>query len=107
MFMVMSEYYQQLAPWLLEPINRTHRLFLENHIELLSPQYEQFLTRLINKYKDHPGERQELRMRQELSRDIRAYHEYRSQGHSHDVKESIRDAYVNKFGALLLDMPLN
>lgn len=102
MFMVMSEYYQQLAPLLLEPINRTHRLYLENHPELLSVEHQQFLAQLIKKYNDHSSERQELYLRLELLRDIR---ERVQKGCGHDAKEVIRDVYVNRFGGLILDIP--
>ncbi|GAC1618263.1 MAG: hypothetical protein NVS4B11_08220 [Ktedonobacteraceae bacterium] len=91
-----SEYYQRLSPWLIEPINRTHRLYLETHLELLSDEYEHFLTLLIGEYDDHPEEQQRLRVRHELLRDIRM---------SGISIPSIRHAYVNRFGGLLLDMP--
>lgn len=96
MFMVMSEYYQRFAPWLVQPIDQTHRLYLETHLELLSNEYEQFLTLLISEYSDDPDEQQRLRIRQELLRDIRI------RGIS---IPSIREAYVNKFGGLILDVP--
>ena len=102
MFMVMSDYYQQLAPLLLEPINRTHRLYLENHLELLSEEHQQFLARLVNECNDHSSERQELRIRQELFRDIR---ERSKKERNWNTKEFIRAAYVNKFGGLTLDIP--
>ncbi len=95
--MVMSEYYQELAPWLLKPISRAHRLYLESHPELLSEKHRELLAQLVSEDRDSSGE---LRVRHELLRDILAH-----TGKERDVRLSIRDAYVNKFGALMLDIP--
>ncbi len=95
--MVMSDYYQELAPWLLKPINRAHRLYLESHPELLSEKHRELLAQLVSEDRDLSGE---LRIRHELLRDILEY-----AGKQRDVRHSIRDAYVNKFGALMLDIP--
>ncbi|GAC1459386.1 MAG: hypothetical protein PVSMB2_17420 [Ktedonobacteraceae bacterium] len=94
--MAISEHYQRLSPWLIEPINRTHRLYLETHLDLLSTECEHFLALFIGEYKDHPEEQQRLRVRLELLRDIRM---------GGISIPSIRYAYVNKFGGLLLDIP--
>lgn len=94
--MALTECYRKLAPWLFEPISQTHRLYLETHLELLSAESTQLLKHLIAEYHDQPNELQPLRLRQLLLQDA-----YARGG----TVQAVREAYVNLFGGLLLDLP--
>jgi WD40 repeat protein len=73
------------------------RQYLENHLELLRDESEQFFTVIISKSQDNPELVSKLRNSLELLRTIRA------QG---GTKEAVRDAYADEFGAFTaLDLP--
>jgi len=94
--MAITECYQKLAPWLTEPISRINRVYLETHLELLASEFEHFLELLIREHHDHPYE-QQLRIRQQL------LHDARERG---GTVQAVRAAYVNMFGGLILDLPV-
>ena len=95
--MSMAECYQALTPWLCASFDRTSRVYLETHLELLSEQNFQFLELFTSEYKDDPREKQHIRTCLQLLRDAR------SRG---GTQEAVRAAYTNIFGGLLLDLPV-
>src|SRR5713226_3822555 len=73
------------------------RQYLENHLELLQDESEQFFTILIDKSKDDPDLVEKLR----TSRDL--LHTVRTHG---STKAAVRDAFTGEFNAFLaLDLP--
>jgi hypothetical protein len=94
--MLMTGCYQKLAPWMCIPVDRASRAYLEEHLELLASEFEQFLERFIHEHHDRPDEQQRLRALQRLLRDSR------TRG---GTRQAVREAYINMFGGLILDLP--
>jgi hypothetical protein len=96
--MSMIECYEKLSAWLCcVPIGRASRAYLETHLDLLTSEIEQFLELFIDLHSDCPHERQWLRIMQGLLQDAN------TRG---GTRRAVRDAYVNEFGGLILDLPL-
>lgn len=94
--MSMAEHYQKLAPWLSMPVGRTNREYLEAHLELLAEPVSEFLALFVNEYNDNPRQHQRLRSQLHLLQDAR------NRGRT---PQAVREAYVNLFGGLILDLP--
>lgn len=94
--MSVTEYYQKLMPWLMEPLGQSNCCYLEMHRELLDDGCEQLLTSFISEHHDQPDELRRLRIRQMLLRDAR------TRG---GTEQAIQAAYVNMCGGLVLHLP--
>ncbi len=94
---MITECYEKLVPWLAEPIGWINRLYLETHLDLLANEFEHFLELFIREHQDRPAEQKLLRIRQHLLRDAR------TRG---GTVEAVRAAYVNMFGGLILELPV-
>jgi hypothetical protein len=94
--MLMIECYQKLSTWLCSSTNRASRAYLETHLDLLTGEIERFLELFIGEHSDSPAEQQRLRTMQALLQDTRA---------RGGTRQSVRDAYVNVFGGMILDLP--
>jgi hypothetical protein len=94
--MLMTGCYQKLAPWICIPVDRTSRMYLEEHLELLASEFEQFLECFIHEHCDHPGEQRRLRTLQQLLRDSRI---------RGGTRQAVREAYINMCSGLILDLP--
>ncbi len=88
--------YQKLSPWLCTPLDQTSRAYLETHLDLLTDEYEQFLAIFVSQHENSPVDQQLLRTLQHLLR------ESRERG---GTQQAVRDAYINVFGGLILDLP--
>jgi hypothetical protein len=95
--MSLTHCFQNLSPWLCAPLNRIGRAYLEAHIELLNQDSVHSLDLLIARYDDAPDEQRRLRMQQEILRDaiLRG-----------GTPQAVREAYVNAFGGLVLELPV-
>jgi len=94
--MLMTGCYQKLAPWICIPVGRTSCVYLEEHLELLASEFERFLEHFIRENYDHPDEQRHLRTLQRLLRDSRM---------RGGTRQNVREAYINMFGGLTLDLP--
>jgi len=94
--MSLSTCYQRLSPWLYSPLNRTGRVYLENHLELLDAESDEFLELFIAQYREKPAEQERLRL---------ARHIVRHAIEQGKTTEAVRESYVNVFGGLILDLP--
>ena len=73
------------------------RRYLENHLELLQDESEQFLTIMISKFEDNPEVAAKLRISLDLLGDIRA---------RGGTKAAVSEAYIDAFDAFAsLDLP--
>ncbi len=95
--MSITEIYQKLAPWICTPIDQTSRAYLEAHLELLSEDFDQFLALFVLQHDEQPDEQRKLSIRQQL------LHDAQKRG---GTAFAVREAYVNLFGGLVLDLPL-
>ena len=94
--MLMIECYQKLSIWLCSSSNRANRTYLEAHLDLLEGDIERFLELFIAEHSNSPAEQQHLRTMQALLQDTRL---------RGGTQQAVRDAYVNVFGGLILDLP--
>jgi hypothetical protein len=94
--MSLSACYQKLSPWLYSPLDRSGRVYLENHLELLDAESDEFLELFIAQYREKPAEQERLRL---------ARHIVRHAIEQGRTTEAVRESYVNVFGGLILDLP--
>ncbi len=94
--MFLTACYQKLSPWLCSPLDRRGRAYLENHLDLLDAEADEFLELFIAEYRERPDEQERLRLARHILRD--AIERGRT-------AEAVRDTYVNVFGGLILDLP--
>ncbi len=94
--MLMIECYQKLSIWLCSSTKRASRAYLEAHLDLLAGEIERFLDIFIGEHDDSPGEQHRLRAMQRLLQDAN------TRG---GTRQAVRDAYVNVFGGMILDLP--
>jgi hypothetical protein len=95
--MLMIECYQKLSTWLCSSTNCASRAYLEAHLDLLVGEIGRFLELFICEHRDSPGEQQRLRTMQGLLQDAQA---------RGGTRQAVRDAYVNVFGGMILDLPM-
>src|SRR5947209_10811286 len=73
------------------------RQYLEDHLELLQDESEQFFTILIDKSREDPNLVKKMRTARELLHTIRLHG---------STKAAVRDAFTDEFNAfLVLDLP--
>src|SRR2546430_2206660 len=93
----LTERYKKLSPWLSS--NRTireKRRYLEEHLDLLAKEFEDFLEDLLTQYAEKPDEQYYLRSHLEILRDARA---------RGGTITAVREAYVDLYSGLCLDLP--
>src|SRR5947207_1177240 len=91
-----SDFKLLLNTWFNAPDYREERRFLESHLELLVPECEHLLRDLVARH----TERTELA--QELRDHVDVLHDARMRGRT---VEAVREAYVDRYGGLVLDLP--
>ena len=94
--MLMIECYQKLSTWLCSSTDRASRAYLETHLDLLVGEIERFLDLFIGEHSDAPDEQRRLCAMRQLLQDVKA---------RGGTQQAVRDAYVNVFGGLILDLP--
>jgi hypothetical protein len=96
--LTLTKSYQKLSPWICSPLDRSSRVFLETHLDLLSGELDEFLEAFIQAHNDEQEQQQRLRL--SVMRLILQDSERRG-----GTVEAVRETYVNLFGGLLLDPP--
>ena len=93
--MSQTEQFRKLCAWLCLPTQRQQRLHLETHLDLLAHANEQQLEILISQQGDHPTEQRRLCIQRRILCDAR------ERG---STLEAVREAYINEYGGLVLDL---
>lgn len=101
-----------LEDWFKQPSFSKERLYLETHPEIFDYRYESLLQNIIDMsyddmlrlHKEHIHSQEQAKKIQQVIREyLKLLHDIRLRG---STISAIREAYVNAYGGLVLDMPV-